>query len=194
MVAPTRYVYVLTIRSMNATLFEKGVFADAIKWRITKWDHLNLGWEDTQEKANWRCKQRLGWCNHKPGMSRIARQLPAAKVARKDSLLEPQEWVGPVTPGFWTSGIQHCARICCCPCCSCHINSPASTWALILTRLLSFNKGSMCLLSSCFYQRGSAYPKPALRWSLFMHGTLLCNFIGPLVSSSFFPPCANTLS
>lgn len=101
-------------------------------------------------------------------MSRIARQLPAAKSVKEGFSARALGVSGPCDTLILDIWHPACARICCYRCkplslgyfvVSCPINSSASTWALILIRTLSF-KDPCAFYSLAFTKDEVPAPNP----------------------------------
>lgn len=94
---------------VDVTLFEKWVFADVIKLRISRWNYPRLQgggslnvmtsvlrreekrrWGDTEEKVTWKERLRLEWWSHKPRNVWSCQQLGEA---RKRPPTKPSEGV-----------------------------------------------------------------------------------------------------
>lgn len=106
-VAPKRYVRVLTAEPLIVILFGKRVFTDVIKLSILRWHHPRLsGWTlnpmtsirirdiyqvstryREKEKAALRQGQRLEWCSHKPKTPGATRSWKRPRSWKRSNLI-----------------------------------------------------------------------------------------------------------
>lgn len=105
---------------VDVTLFEKWVFADVIKLRISRWNYPRLQgggslnvmtsvlrreekrrWGDTEEKVTWKERLRLEWWSHKPRNVWSCQQLGEARKRPPPSLQRECEPDTTLISDFW---------------------------------------------------------------------------------------------